>query len=98
MVAVFCSIIGSKVREVPSITILLVFSDSNIRERRLAPRNAVGHVFALARVPFMIELRNFFVEVLASNTQVFNTEAEFITHFLNFPARAIVQYISTQYT
>ena len=28
------------------------------------------------------------MEVLASNTHVFNSGAEFITHFLNFPARA----------
>ena len=30
------------------------------------------------------------MEVLASNTHVFNSGAEFITHFLNFPARANV--------
>ena len=56
MVAVFCSPIGSKVRLSASAHFGITFLGLPLRERRLAPRNAVEHVLALARVLVMLEL------------------------------------------
>ena len=98
MVAVFCISIGSKVRVSASAHFGIIFRGLPIRERRLATRTAIGAAkrrsacFGYGSSHDMHITSKFFPQVYIPYTQVFNTGAEFITHFLNFPARAIEQW------